>query len=153
VAPVKNATLSGGLVAATVPSVLSGSSATLVHFLYQGNVNMPTTGGGTVTMMKFTADSVTLSDASDAINEGGVTAGPSSPTMALSGNVVLYATQLSGTLGPISLTLTPDSPLLATIGNVITAGQVTLTNVTTDQAMATADSLTYGPGGFAVTIR
>ena len=150
----KNATLSGGLVAATVPSVLSGSSATLVHFLYQGNVNMPTTGGGTVTMMKFTASSLALSGhAADAITESGVTVVTSSSTMSFDGSVVLYATKLSGSLAGVPVTFTPTtiSDLLLKFTNLVTgAVPITMTAVTTERAMGTADSLTYG-GGFSVS--
>jgi hypothetical protein len=77
--------------------------------------------------------------------------------MAFNGNVVLYATRLSGKLAGVPLTFTPTtiSGLLLTTASVLTASTVvTMTSVTTDQAMGTADSLTYGPAGngFAVTL-
>ena len=58
----------------------------------------------------------------------------------------------------IPLTFTPDtiSGVLLTVSNLLTSNvPVTLTSVTTDQATATADSLTYGPGGggFSVVLR
>ena len=146
----KTSTARPGLVVPAATSVITAGSATLVHFLYQGNVKLPTASGATVTMMKFTADSLTLSGgAADTITEAGTTAVTSSPVMAFSGNVVLYATKLSGTLGPVPLTFTPTtvSAVLLKVANLITGTQVTLTNVTTDQALGTADSLTYGPGG------
>jgi hypothetical protein len=145
----KSASGGYGLVAPTAISVLSGDSATLVQFKYVGNAKVPTATGGTVTMMKFTASSLTLSGhAQDAVTEDGVTATTSSPTMALNGNVVLYATKLSGTLAGVPLTFTPStvSRLLLTAASVLTSHTtITMTSVTTDQALATADSLTYEP--------
>jgi hypothetical protein len=146
----KSASGGFGLVAPASISVLSGDSATLVDFKYVGNAKVPTAAGGTVTMMKFTASSLTLSGhAQEVVNEAGVTATTSSPTFALDGNVVLYATKLSGKLGPVPLTFTPTtvSELLIGAASVITGHTtITLTSVVTDQALATADSLTYEPG-------
>ncbi|HUN33296.1 MAG TPA: hypothetical protein VMU95_14900 [Trebonia sp.] len=145
----KNTNGGPGLVAPAAISVLSGNTATLVDFTYRGNAKLPTAAGGTVTMMKFTASSLTLSGhAEDVVTEAGVTATTSSPTMALNGNVVLYATKLSGTLDGIPLTFTPTtiSGLLLRVANVITGhGTITMTSVSTDQALATADQLTYEP--------
>jgi hypothetical protein len=135
--------------------VLTASSATLDHFSYAGNAKLPLAGGGTVTMMKFTASSMTLSGAAEAVTEAGHTAITSSPAMAFSGNVVLYATKLSGTLAGIPLTFTPTtiSGLLLTVANVITSnGQITMTSVTADQVTGTADALTYGPGGTGFSV-
>jgi hypothetical protein len=115
-----------------------------------GNAKVPTAAGGTVTMMKFTASSLTLSGhAQEVVTEAGSTATTSSPTMVLNGNVVLYATKLSGTLAGIPLTFTPNtiSGLLLTVASVLITshGTITMTSVSTDQALATADSLTYEP--------
>src|SRR6202042_1400411 len=49
------------LEAATASSVITADSATLAGFVYQGAANVPTAGGGTVKMMKFTATSMALS--------------------------------------------------------------------------------------------
>jgi hypothetical protein len=142
-------------VAPTAISVITASSATLDNFTYAGNAKLPLASGGTVTMMKFTASSLILSGAADAVTEAGHTAITSSPEMAFNGNVVLYATKLSGTLDGIPLTFTPTtiSGLLLKVANLITSnGQITMTSVTTDQATGTADSLTYGPGGTGFSV-
>jgi hypothetical protein len=145
----KSASGGYGLVAPAAISVLSGDSATLVDFKYAGNAKVPTAAGGTVTMMKFTASSLTLSGhAQDVVTEDGVTATTSSPTMALNGSVVLYATRLSGTLEGVPLTFTPTtvSEVLLHLASFLTShATITMTSVTTDQALATADSLTYEP--------
>ena len=126
------------------------------HFVYQGTVQMPSAGGGTVTMMKFTASSLALSGhAADAITESGMTVVTSSSTMSFDGSVVLYATKLSGSLAGVPVTFTPTtiSDLLLKFTNLVTgAVPITMTAVTTEQAMGTADSLTYG-GGFSVSFR
>jgi hypothetical protein len=157
-APAKSATGDPGLVAPAAISVITADSVTMDHFVYQGNAKLPTASGGAVTMMKFTASSLTLSGhVADAITEAGVTAVTSSPVMAFNGNVVIYSTKLSGSLLGVPLTFTPStiSGLELKAASLFTGlGQVTLTSVTTDQVTGTADSLTYGPGGggFSVTL-
>jgi hypothetical protein len=151
----KSSTSGAGLVAPAATSVITASSATLVDFTYVGNVKMPTAAGGTVTMMKFTAASMTLSGAADAVTEAGHTAVTSSTAMAFDGNVVLYATRLSGKLAGIPLTFTPStiSGVLLKVASVITGhGTITMTSVVTDQAEGTADSLTYGHGGTGFSV-
>jgi hypothetical protein len=166
----KSTTAGAGLVAPAAISVITASSATLDHFTYAGTAKLPLASGGTVTMMKFTASSMTLSGAADAVTEAGHTATTSSPVMAFNGNVVLYATKLSGTLdgidtvglpASIPLDLTPTTidnlpslnGLPLKITNLLTGrGQITMTSVTTDQATGTADTLTYGPGGTGFSV-
>jgi hypothetical protein len=77
---------------------------------------------GTVTMMKFTMTSLTLTgDIALTVNEGGSTAVTRSPSMYFGGPVVLYATKLSGDLLGIPVTITPASPL-ATILQLLAPG-------------------------------
>jgi hypothetical protein len=145
-----------GLVASAATSVITAGSATMVDFTYKGNAKVPTAAGRTVTMMKFTASSLVLSGrVADAVTEDGVTATTSSPVMAFNGNVVLYATRLAGTLDGVRLVFTPTtvSGLLLHAASVITShGQITMTSVTTNQALGTADSLRYGPASFSVSL-
>ena len=64
-----------------------------------------------------------------------------SPALAFSGSVVLYATRLSGCLGPLCVTLTPDDAvtvLLQLASGVTGALTLTLAKVTTDQPLVTA---------------
>jgi hypothetical protein len=149
-----------GLVAATATSVITAGSATLAHLAYQGAANVPVAGGGTVRMMKFTATSITLAgDVTATVTQGGegggkevgaagpVTTRTTSPVLAFTGGVVLYATRLSGCLGPLCVTLTPDNAvtvLLQLASGVTGALTLTLTKVTTDQPLVTAGALQAG---------
>jgi len=144
----KNATADPGLVAPAATEVLTAGSATLAHFAYAGNVTLPVGGGGSVSMMKFTADSITLAGGvTDTVTQGSTTTVTSSPTPAFSGGVTLYATKLTGSLLDIPLTFTPStvSAVLLTIASVLTSGAtITMTNVTTDQPIVIAGALQTG---------
>jgi hypothetical protein len=137
-----------GLMASSATSVLTAGSATLSHFSFAGIVKMHVAGGGTAAMMKFTASSAVLTNGVNVtVTQGGSTSVTQSPTLTFSGGMTLYATKLSGDLGPIPLTFTPStvSSLLLHIANLITApGSITLTNVTTDQPLAIAGGLQTG---------
>lgn len=144
----KNASADPGLVASAATEVLTAGSATLAHFAYAGNVTLPAGGGGSVSMMKFTADSITLaSGVTDTVAQGGTTTVTSSPTLAFSGGVTLYATKLTGSLLGVPLTFTPStvSAVLLTIASVLTSSAtITMTNVTTDQPIVIAGALQTG---------
>jgi hypothetical protein len=144
----KNAGADPGLVASAATEVLTAGSATLTHFAYAGNVTLPVGGGGSVSMMKFTADSLTLTgDVTDTVTQGGTTTTTTSPTLAFSGGVTLYATKLTGSLLGVPLTFTPStvSAVLLTIASVLTSQTtITMTNVTTDQPIVIAGALQTG---------
>jgi hypothetical protein len=144
----KNASADPGLVASAATEVLTAGSATLAHFAYAGNVTVPVGGGASVSMMKFTADSITLAGAvTETVTQGGTTTVTSSPTLAFSGGVTLYATKLTGSLLGVPLTFTPStvSAVLLTIASVLTSGAtITMTNVTTDQPIVIAGALQTG---------
>jgi hypothetical protein len=144
----KNASADPGLVASAATEVLIAGSATLAHFAYAGNVTLPVGGGGSVSMMKFTADSITLAGGvTDTVTQGGTTTVTSSPALAFSGGVTLYATKLTGSLLGVPLTFTPStvSAVLLTIASVLTSGAtITMTNVTTDQPIVIAGALQTG---------
>jgi hypothetical protein len=144
----KNATADPGLVASAATEVLTAGSASLTHFSYAGNVTLPVGNGGTVSMMKFTADSITLAGGvTDTVTQGANSTVTSSPTLAFSGEVTLYATKLSGSLLGVPLTFTPStvSAVLLTIANVLTSSTtITMTNVTTDQPIVIAGALQTG---------
>jgi Family of unknown function (DUF6114) len=143
----KRAAGSPGLVAASASSVIKAGSAALDDFAYQGAATLPT-ASGSVAMMKFTASSLTLSAGVTAtVTQGGVTTTTTSTSLAFSGSVVLYATQLSGCLGPLCVTLTPRNVvtvLLKLLGPVTSHASLTLSSVTTDQPVVTAGSLAAG---------
>lgn len=144
----KNASADPGLVASAATEVLTAGSATLAHFAYAGNVTLPVGDGGSVSMMKFTADSITLAGGvTETVAQGGTTTVTSSPTLAFSGGVTLYATKLTGSLLGVPLTFTPStvSAVLLTIASVLTSSAtITMTNVTTDQPIVIAGALQTG---------
>jgi hypothetical protein len=108
-------------------------------FTYQGNVNMPVTGGGTVQMMEFTASSADFSPATTTITQDGSTVTENDASFTASG-VTLYATQLSGSLfGALPVTFTPSTASALLLTNGITGLiTVTMTGVTADQTIILA---------------
>jgi hypothetical protein len=147
----RRAPAGAGLVAATATSVIKAGSATMDGLAYQGAANVPAAGGGTVRLMKFTATALTLSgDVTASVTQGGtrgqpgVTTVTDSSSLAFTGGVTLYATQLSGCLGALCVTLTPDNAvtvLLQLASGVTGALAITLTRVTTDQPVVIAGAL------------
>lgn len=144
----KRAAADPGLVASSATEVLTAGSATMTGLTYRGNVKVPLAGGGTVTMMKFTADSIALaSGVADTVTEGGGNTVTSSPALTFSGGATLYATRLCGSLAGIPLCFTPTtvSGVLLSLANLLTGVvPITFTNVTTDQPIVLAGSLKTG---------
>lgn len=117
--------------------------------VYEGNVNLPVAGGGTVEMMEFKVDSMSMSGATTTIAEQGVTAKETDSAFAASG-VTLYTTRLSGSLGGVlPVTFTPSNMTVANLAqlpittldvlNILTSGISTpITGVTADQAVILA---------------
>jgi hypothetical protein len=132
-----------GLVVASEPSVITANSATLDGLAYQGTVAMPVSGGGTVTMMKFTMTSQQLSDLDLTVAGAGGSVVTAATSASFSGDVVLYATKLTGQLAGVPLTLTPgnaESTLLQLLNSLTPLVPVTLTNVTADQPVVLGNS-------------
>ena len=144
----KSAAGDPGLVASAATEVLTAGTATMTGLDYQGNVNVPLASGGTVAMMKFTADSIALaSGVTDAVTQGGSSSVTSSPTLTFSSSVTLYATKLCGSLAGVPLCFTPTtvSSVLLSLANLLTGVvPITFTNVTTDQPIVFAGSLQTG---------
>jgi Family of unknown function (DUF6114) len=136
-----------GQLAAAAQSTLTADSALLEGLSYDG-VAQVATANGTVTMMKFTLSSLTLTgNIALTVSEGGGTAVTRSSSMHFGGPVVLYATKLSGDLLGIPVTITPTSPLatiLQLLAPVTRAVPVPMTHVVTDQPYTTAGSLQAG---------
>src|ERR1039457_2867327 len=85
-----------GQLAAAAQSSLTADSALLEGLSYDG-VAQVATASGTVTMMKFTMSSLTLTgNIALTVSQGGGTAVTRSSSMHFGGPVVLYATKLSG---------------------------------------------------------
>jgi hypothetical protein len=148
----KAAAATQGLVVASSPSVITASSATLDGLSYRGTVSMPVNGGGTLKMMKFTMSSQALSGLTLTATGAGTTLVSSAASATFSGNVVLYATKLSGKLLGIPLTLTPgnaESTLLRLLNTLTPLIPVTMTNVTADQPVVLGSSAAVN--GLSVT--
>jgi hypothetical protein len=137
------------ITAPAAASVLTAGSATLSDFQYLGNVCIPVSGSADCQeMMEFTASSADLSgDVTVSVTEGEQTTSTSSPSLAFSDGMTLYATKLCGKLVGVPLCFTPTtvSSVLLSIANLVTAAlPITLTDVTTDQPLATAGALQTG---------
>lgn len=136
---------SPGLMVSEAQFVLSTGSALLLGASYDGVAQVPTANGTTVTMMKFTMNSLTLDGAPTlTITQGGHSSVTSGSSMQFTGSVVLYATQLSGDLLGVPVTLTPSSPLAAILqllNSVTPLIPLKLTNVTTAQPYISSNSL------------
>ncbi len=152
---IRRTTAGGGLVAATVPSVLTAGSARLVGLAYDGVAEVPRSAGRPVPMMKFTLQSVTLTGRPTlTIRQKGSVAVTSTSLLSFSGHVVLYATKLSGDLLGLPVTLTASSPLslVLRVLKPLTLGlTVTMTNVVTDQPLTTASASQWA--NFLISVR
>jgi hypothetical protein len=149
----KKANATAGLVVSTSPTVLTASSATLNGLSYQGVVSMPT-ATGTVQMMKFTMNSQSLTTATQTATDPGHTLTTKLSSATFSGSVVLYATKLSGTLLGVPITLTPGnvvSTLLQLLNTLTPLVPVTMTNVTADQPVVLANSVTINGLGVSAS--
>ena len=141
----KKASATAGLVVSSSPTVLTADSATLDGLSYQGVVNMPVAGGGTVKMMKFTMSSQSLTTATQTSSNPGNTLTTKLSSATFSGSVVLYATKLSGKLLGVPITLSPGnvvSVLLQVLNSLTPLVPVTMTGVTADQPVVLANSAT-----------
>jgi hypothetical protein len=139
----KNASAAAGLVVSNVTWTMTVGSATMNGFVYKGNVNLPLAGGGTIQMMEFTVDSMTMSNAVTQISENGQTGTETDASFSASG-VTMYATQLTGDIYgvPVPLTFTPATALTQVLkltdlgtGTVL---PVVMTNLTADQTVILA---------------
>jgi hypothetical protein len=140
------ATAGAGLEVSEAQFTLVTGSALLLGASYQGVAQVPTaTPGKTVPMMEFTMNSLTLDGAPTlTVTQGGVSSVTSGSSMQFTGNVVLYATQLSGDLLGIPVTITPSSPLatiLKLLNSVTPLVPLKLTSVTTNQPYISSNSL------------
>jgi hypothetical protein len=141
---IKRTRAPGGLVAASVPTVLTAGSARLVGLAYDGVAEVPRASGRPVPMMKFSLQSVTLTGSPTlTIHQNASVATTRTSLLSFSGNVVLYATRLSGNLLGLPVTLTPSSPLSLVLRLLrpLTQGlTVTMTKVVTDQPLTIASA-------------
>jgi len=110
---------------------------------YDGTAEVPTASGSTIEMLKFSMTSLTLDGSPTlTVSQDGQSSETSASSMQFTGDVVLYATELSGHLLGIPITLTPGSPLAAFTSLL---NGIPLTDVTTDQPLISSDSVSL-PG-------
>ena len=136
----RDATAAPGLVVSNATWTMTVSSATMTGFTYKGNVNLPLAGGGTVKMMEFTVESMTMTHAVTQITEDGQTGTETDASFSASG-VTMYATRLSGSILGVPVTFTPSmtSAVLLRVANLATSlVPITMTGVTADQAVILA---------------
>ena len=136
----RDATAPPGLVVSNATWTMTVSSATLTGFTYKGNVSLPLAGGGTVRMMEFTVDSMTMTHAVTQITEAGQTGTETDASFSASG-VTMYATRLSGSILGVPVTFTPSmtSAVLLQVANLATSRvPITMTGVTADQTVILA---------------
>jgi hypothetical protein len=140
----KTAAGAAGAEASTAASAIVAGSATLDGMSYQGTAQVPT-ASGTLTMMKFTMSSLTLTGGVRAtVTQNGQTTVTTNSSLDFSGGVVLYATRLSGNLLGVPVTLTPGSVitvLLKLLNSLTPLVPVTMTTVTTDDFLVASDTL------------
>jgi hypothetical protein len=139
------AAVGAGLEVSEAQFTLVTGSALLLGASYKGVAQVPTASGRTVPMMEFTMNSLTLDGVPTlTVTQGGVSSVTSGSSMQFTGSVVLYATQLSGDLLGVPVTLTPSSPLatiLQLLNSVTPLVPLKLTNVTTNQPYISSNSL------------
>jgi hypothetical protein len=139
------AAVSAGLQVSEAQFTLVTGSALLLGASYQGVAQVPTASGTPVPTMEFTMNSLTLDGAPTlTVTQGRVSSVTSGSSMQFTGSVVLYATQLSGDLLGVPVTLTPSSPLatiLKLLKSVTPLVPLKLTNVTTNQPYISSSSL------------
>jgi hypothetical protein len=139
------AAVSAGLQVSEAQFTLVTGSALLLGASYKGVAQVPTASGTAVPMMEFTMNSLTLDGAPTlTVTQGQASSVTSGSSMQFTGSVVLYATQLSGDLLGVPVTLTPSSPLatiLKLLKSVTPLVPLKLTNVTTNQPYISSSSL------------
>jgi hypothetical protein len=136
----KDASAAPGLVVSDATWTMTVDSATMTRFTYKGNISLPVAGGGTVRVMEFTVDSMTMTHAVTQISEDGQTGTETDASFSASG-VTMYATRLSGSLLGVPVTFTPStaSAVLLSVANLATGlVPITMTSVTADQAVILA---------------
>ena len=131
-----------GLMAPDVPAVLAAGLARLKGLAYDGVTDVPQPSGGSLPMMKFTLRSLTLTgNPTLTVHQNGSVATTGMSLLSFSGNVVLYATRLTGDLLGVPVTITPSSPLprVERLLRSLTQGMTTtMTHVVTGQPILTA---------------
>ena len=110
----------------------------MVGLSYDGVATVPT-AGGSQQMLKFSMSSLTLSGGIVlTVDENGHSMVTRNSSVHFTGNVVLYATRLSGDLLGIPLSFSPQNP------PPLVLPLMQFTNVVTQQPLTSADAMDAG---------
>jgi Family of unknown function (DUF6114) len=123
------------------PGHMTTSVLTLNGFAFDGVVELPTTGGGTIRVLQFSIARATNADFRLLIEKDGQTLAITSDPLIAAGNVKLYTSRFTGSLLGIPLTFTPDFPPPLTLPDMI------FTNVSLELVFLDCDTL-EGPSLF-----
>ena len=134
----KRASAGPALVAASAAATLTAGSALMAGLSYDGVATVPT-ASGSQQMLKFSMSSLTLSGGIVlTVDDNGHSRVTRNSSVRFTGNVVLYATELSGDLLGIPLTFTPQHP------PPLVLPLMQFTNVVTHQPLTLADAMQGG---------
>lgn len=104
------AAVDGQPVVSDHPAHMTTSTLSLFGFAFDGVTSLPTTGGGTIRVLRFSIDRATNANFQLLIEKDGQTVAIRSDPLVVSGQVKLYTSRFSGSLLGIPLTFTPDAP-------------------------------------------
>jgi hypothetical protein len=139
---VQHETLRGPAPAADAGS-LATAAASVSGLTFEGIAEVQT-AQGTMPMLKFTMSSMTLSGGTSlTFGLAGHSMVTRATSLAITGHVVLYATEICGDMGGVPVTFTPQHPP-ARLGPGIT-----LTNVRAEQPYVSADTVAGSELGIA----
>lgn len=111
---------------------LRADSLTMSGLSYDGVASL-SSANGTVKALKFTMSKAVLKNVDQTVARGGTTARTRTPTLTLTGDVVMYTTKMSSKLLGIPLTFTPENPPPLTLPYMV------MTDVVSEQPSVTAD--------------
>ncbi|MFA1548472.1 DUF6114 domain-containing protein [Actinomadura chokoriensis] len=116
----------------TDSGTLRADSLTMSGLSYDGVASLHS-AAGTVKALKFSMSKAVLKNVNQTSGHGGATARIRTPTLTLTGDVVMYTTKMSSKLLGIPLTFTPEQPPPLTLPYMV------MTDVVSEQPAVTAD--------------
>ncbi|QKW38881.1 hypothetical protein HUT06_36665 [Actinomadura sp. NAK00032] len=117
----------------TGASTLRADSLTMSGLSYDGVASLPS-AGGTVKALKFSMSKAVLKNVKQTTSaRGGAASRTRTPSLTLTGDVVMYTTKMSSKLLGIPLTFTPESPPPLTLPYMV------MTDVVSEQPSVTAN--------------
>jgi hypothetical protein len=117
------------------PARLTTPLLILNGFAFDGVVDLPTTGGGTIRALQFSIARASNADFRLVVDRDGERLEITSDPLIVSGNVKLYTSRFTGSILGIPLTFTPDFPPPLTLPDMI------FTNVSLELVFLDCDTL------------